>query len=108
VIETDFDHQEPTGGSVLVYPDARPVRLPRFSSFDKLIKPGPEGKVHTTSTPSSFSGPISKSVLVVSNDPERRADEPSSKALVKPFVDVAPPGSTSASRWSKAIRPHRT
>ena len=61
-----------------------------MSSFDKLIKPGTEGKVHTSVDTKSFSGPISKSVLVVSNDPDRPQMNLFVKAIVKPFVDVAP------------------
>jgi hypothetical protein len=38
----------------------------------------------------SFSGPISKSVLVVSNDPDRPQVNLFIKALVKPYVDVLP------------------
>ena len=75
VIETDFMIKN-TGGSDLVITDARPSCGCTVSSFDKLIKPGAEGKVHTSVDTKSFSGPISKSVLVVSNDPGPPADEP--------------------------------
>ena len=89
VIETDFIIHN-VGGSDLVITDARPSCGCTVSSFDKLIKPGAEGKVHTSVDTKSFSGPISKSVLVVSNDPERPQMNLFVKALVKPFVDVAP------------------
>jgi Protein of unknown function (DUF1573) len=89
VIETDFVIKN-TGGSDLVISDARPSCGCTVSNFDKLIKPGAEGKVHASVDTKSFSGPISKSVLVVSNDPDRPQMNLFVKALVKPFVDVAP------------------
>lgn len=89
VIETDFVLKN-TGGSDLIISDARPSCGCTVSSFDKVIKPGAEGKVHTSVDTKSFSGPISKSVLVVSNDPDRPQMNLFVKALVKPFVDVAP------------------
>ncbi|HEY3202366.1 MAG TPA: DUF1573 domain-containing protein [Thermoanaerobaculia bacterium] len=89
VIETDFVLKN-NGGSDLVISDARPSCGCTVSSFDKLIKPGAEGKVHASVDTKSFSGPISKSVLVVSNDPDRPQMNLFVKAMVKPFVDVAP------------------
>lgn len=89
VIETDFLIHN-TGGSDLVITDARPSCGCTVSSFDKVIKPGADGKVHTSVDTKSFSGPISKSVLVVSNDPDRPQMNLFVKAIVKPFVDVAP------------------
>jgi hypothetical protein len=89
VIETDFIIKN-VGGSDLVITDARPSCGCTVSSFDKLIKPGAEGKVHTSVDTKSFTGPISKSVLVVSNDPDRPQMNLFVKALVKPFVDIAP------------------
>ncbi len=89
IIETDFIIRN-TGGSDLVITDARPSCGCTVSSFDKLVKPGAEGKVHTSVDTKSFTGPISKSVLVVSNDPERPQMNLFVKAVVKPFVDVAP------------------
>ncbi len=89
VIEADFIIKN-NGGSDLVISDARPSCGCTVSSFDKVIKPGTEGKVHTSVDTKSFSGPISKSVLVVSNDPDRPQLNLFVKAMVKPFVDVAP------------------
>jgi hypothetical protein len=89
VIESDFIIKN-MGGSDLIISDARPSCGCTVSSFDKVIKPGAEGKVHTSVDTKSFSGPISKSVLVVSNDPDRPQLNLFVKAVVKPFVDVAP------------------
>lgn len=89
IIEADFVIHN-SGSSDLVITDARPSCGCTVSSFDKLIKPGAEGKVHASIDTKSFSGPISKSVLVVSNDPDRPQANLFVKAVVKPFVDVAP------------------
>jgi hypothetical protein len=79
-----------TGGSDLIISDARPSCGCTVASFDKVIKAGGEGKIHSSVDTKSFSGPISKSVLVVSNDPDRPQVNLFIKALVKPYVDVLP------------------
>jgi hypothetical protein len=89
VIETTFVVKN-TGGSDLVISDARPGCGCTVASFDKVIQPGKEGKVVTSVDTKSFSGPISKSVLLVSNDPERGQINLFVKATVKPFVDILP------------------
>jgi hypothetical protein len=89
VIETTFVIKN-NGGSDLVISDARPGCGCTVASFDKVIKPGAEGKVQTSVDTKSFSGPISKSVLLVSNDPERGQINLFIKATVKPFVDILP------------------
>lgn len=89
VIETTFVVKN-GGNADLVISDARPGCGCTVASFDKLIKPGGEGKIQTSVDTKSFSGPISKSVLLVSNDPERGQINLFIKANVKPFVDVLP------------------
>jgi uncharacterized protein DUF1573 len=89
VIETTFVVKN-SGGSDLIISDARPGCGCTVASFDKLIKPGTEGKIVTSVDTKSFSGPISKSLLIVSNDPERPQLNLFIKATVKPFVDVLP------------------
>jgi len=79
-----------TGGSDLVLTDARPGCGCTVASFDKIIKPGEEGKVISHVDTKTFSGPIAKSILVVSNDPDRPQVNLFIKAIVKPFVDVLP------------------
>ncbi len=89
VIETTFVVKN-NGGSDLIITDARPGCGCTVASFDKVIKPGGEGKIMTSVDTKSFSGPISKSVLLVSNDPERGQINLFVKATVKPFVDILP------------------
>jgi hypothetical protein len=79
-----------TGGSDLIITDARPGCGCTVASFDKLVKPGEEGKIVSHVDTKTFSGPISKSILVVSNDPDRPQINLIVKAVVKPFVDVLP------------------
>jgi len=78
------------GGSDLIITDARPGCGCTVASFDKVIKPGEEGKVVSHVDTKTFSGPIAKSILVVSNDPDRPQVNLFIKAIVKPFVDVLP------------------
>src|SRR5688572_23998462 len=79
-----------TGGADLVISDARPSCGCTVASFDRVIKPGAEGKIKSSVDTKSFSGPISKSIVVHSNDPERPQMNLFIKAMVKPFVDVLP------------------
>ena len=50
-----------TGGSDLMISDARPSCGCTVASFDKIIKPGAEGKIQSSVDTKSFSGPISSS-----------------------------------------------
>src|SRR6266545_1050353 len=79
-----------TGGSDLVITDARPGCGCTVASFDKVVKPGEEGKVISHVDTKTFAGPIAKSILLVSNDPDRPQINLFIKAIVKPFVDVLP------------------
>lgn len=78
------------GGSDLIITDARPGCGCTVASFDKVVKPGEEGKIVSHVDTKTFSGPIAKSILVVSNDPDRPQLNLFVKAIVKPFVDVLP------------------
>lgn len=78
------------GDSDLIISDARPSCGCTVASFDKVIKPGAEGKVISSVDTKSFSGPISKSILLISNSPDRPQVNLFIKANVKPFVDVLP------------------
>jgi hypothetical protein len=80
------------GASDLIISDARPGCGCTVASFDKVIKPGAEGKVLSSVDTKNFAGPISKSILLVSNDPDRPQLNLFIKAMVKPYVDVLPTG----------------
>jgi hypothetical protein len=80
------------GGSDLIISDARPGCGCTVASFDKVVKPGGEGKVISSVDTKNFSGPISKSILLISNDPDRPQLNLFIKATVKPFVEAVPTG----------------
>ena len=80
------------GTADLIISDARPGCGCTVASFDKVVKPGAEGKVVSSVDTKNFSGPISKSILLVSNDPDRPQLNLFIKAMVKPFVDILPTG----------------
>jgi hypothetical protein len=60
--------------------------------FDKTIKPGGQGKVVLNVDTKTFQGPISKSALILTDDPERSTVTVFVMANVKPYVDTHPVG----------------
>ena len=75
VIETTFVVKN-NGGSDLVISDARPGCGCTVASFDKVIKPGAEGKVVTSVDTKSFSGPDLEVGAPRLERPRARADQP--------------------------------
>ncbi len=80
------------GKADLTISDVKPSCGCTVSEFDKVIKPGAEGKVTLTVDTKAFSGPISKTALVLTNDPIKPQFTVFLAANVKPFVEVAPWG----------------
>jgi hypothetical protein len=78
------------GSQDLVISEARPSCGCTVASFDKTVKPGQSGKITAAVDTKNFNGPITKSVTVVSNDPENPQLALTIKAIVKPYVEVAP------------------
>lgn len=60
--------------------------------YDKTIKPGAEGKVVLNVDTKTFQGPMSKSALVLTDDPEKAQVTLFVMFNVKPFVDTHPVG----------------
>ena len=60
--------------------------------YDKTIKAGGEGKVVLNVDTKSFQGPISKSALILTDDPEKPQVTVFVLASVKPFVETLPVG----------------
>jgi Protein of unknown function (DUF1573) len=60
------------------------------AEFDKVIKPGATGKVHTVIDTSTFSGPIAKGISVFTNDPDHPQMELTIRAKVEPYIAVKP------------------
>lgn len=60
--------------------------------YDKTIKPGAEGKVVLNVETKTFQGPISKSALILTDDPEKPQVTVFVMANVKPYVETLPVG----------------
>ncbi len=72
--------------------DVKPACGCTVSEYDKVIKPGAEGKITLTIDTKAFQGPIAKSALVLTDDPTTPQFTVFVTAVVKPFVDVLPYG----------------
>ena len=81
-----------TGKADLVISDVKPSCGCTLGKFDKTIKPGDEGKITLTIDTKAFSGPISKTAIVLTNDPTRPQFSLALTAYVKPYVEVFPWG----------------
>jgi hypothetical protein len=82
-IEAVFEVRN-TGPAPLVISEARPSCGCTVATFDREIGPGEAGKIRASVETKNFSGPITKTVTVVSNDPERPQLALTIKADVRP------------------------
>ena len=60
------------------------------AKFDRTIAPGQTGKVNVEVDTATFSGPISKGVTVLTNDPSTPEIELTIRAKAEPFIQVKP------------------
>lgn len=81
-----------TGKADLHITDVKPSCGCTVPEFDRVIKPGAEGKVTLTVDTKNFSGPISKTALLLTDDPTTPQMTLFLSATVKPFVEVLPYG----------------
>ena len=81
-----------TGNADLQIINVQPACGCTVAEFDKVIKPGAIGKVHAVVETAQFSGPISKTITVVSNDPTTPNSMLTMRAVVKPYVEAYPAG----------------
>jgi hypothetical protein len=72
------------GAATLSIREARPACGCTVATFDREIAPGGAGEVHATVDTSRFSGPITKTVSVVTNDPSHPETTLTIKAVVAP------------------------
>ncbi len=79
-----------TGTAPLEITQVRPTCGCTVASFDHTVQPGATGQVVADVDTSAFSGPISKAVLVYSNDPETPQVNLVIKADVRAFIEVRP------------------
>ena len=78
-------------GSVpLEITQVRPTCGCTVADFDKTIAPGATGKINAEVDTTGFTGPISKAVLVYSNDPATPQVNLVVKADVRAFIEVLP------------------
>lgn len=81
-----------TGAADLVLADVRPGCGCTVAEYDKLVKPGAKGRVLLKVETRGFTGPITKSALVLSNDPASPQTSLLVAAVVKPYVEILPTG----------------
>jgi hypothetical protein len=78
------------GSQVLTIKSVRPTCGCTVAEFDKEVAPGKEGWVKAKLDTTAFSGPIVKSVLVISDDPGNPTANLIIKADVQPYLLVLP------------------
>ena len=79
-----------TGKAPLEVTQVRPTCGCTVASFDHTIPPGGTGKITAEVDTTGFSGPVSKAVLVFSNDPATPQVNLVIKADVRAFIEVLP------------------
>lgn len=89
VIDADFDLVN-EGSAPLNIKAVRPTCGCTVADFDRTIAPGATGQIKAKLDTKDFSGPISKSILVMSDDPQNPTVTLVIKADVRPFVEVLP------------------
>lgn len=78
------------GDVTLEITDVHPACGCTVAEFDEQVAPGKEGKINVKLDTSSFTGPLSKSVAVYTNDPDNPQIQLVMKADVKPYIGVLP------------------
>jgi len=78
------------GDETLVIKAVRPTCGCTVADFDREIAPGKTGYVKAKLETQDFSGPISKSILIMTNDPQEPAVTVVIKTDVHPYVEVLP------------------
>ncbi|MEM7480522.1 MAG: DUF1573 domain-containing protein [Acidobacteriota bacterium] len=78
------------GAADLMIVDVRPACGCTIAEFDKTIAPGASGKIHAVLDTTTFAGPISKGITVLTNDPANPRLELAIKADVQPYLFVQP------------------
>ncbi len=78
------------GSAKLLVKAVRPTCGCTVAEFDREVAPGRAGLVKAKVDTSAFTGPITKSILVLTNDPETPTTTLVVKANVKPYLEVLP------------------
>lgn len=88
-VKLDFELKN-AGTAELVIQEVRPTCGCTVASFDAKIAPGATGKVHVELDTVDFSGPIAKTITVLSNDPTSPRLTLTVKAMIEPQVSLHP------------------
>jgi hypothetical protein len=89
VVEVDFKIAN-EGVEPLEIKAVRPTCGCTVADYDREIAPGGEGFVKAKLETKEFSGPISKSILIMTNDPREPTVSVVIKTTVQPLVEVLP------------------
>ena len=88
-VDTAFEIRN-EGTATLEIRSVRPTCGCTVAEFDSEIAPGETGSIRATLDTNRFNGPISKSILVLTNDPATTTMTLVMKANVQPFIEVLP------------------
>jgi len=78
------------GDAKLIVKAVRPTCGCTVADFDREIAPGATGTVKAKLDTKDFAGPISKSILVMTDDPQNPTVTLVIKADIRPFVEILP------------------
>jgi hypothetical protein len=89
VVEANFKLVN-EGTETLVVKAVRPTCGCTVADYDREVSAGGEGWLKAKLDTADFSGPVSKSILVMTNDPQDPTITLVIKAVVKPYIEVLP------------------
>lgn len=78
------------GEGVLEIESVRPACGCTVAEYDETVPAGGTGKVHAVVDTTTFEGPISKSIVVLTNDPANPKLQLAVKATVEPYLFIQP------------------
>jgi hypothetical protein len=88
-VKVDFELRN-EGAAMLLIQNVQPTCGCTVASFDEKIAPGATGKIHAEIDTVDFSGPIAKTITVLSNDPLHPRLSLTIKARVEPQIYTSP------------------
>jgi len=89
VVGMDYElYNEGTG--LLTIKAVRPTCGCTVAEFDKEIPPGGTGTVHAELDTTRYSGPLTKAIIVLSDDPDTPTTRLVIKANIQPYLEVLP------------------
>ncbi len=89
VLEANFQVVN-EGSEVLEIKAVRPTCGCTVADFDRQVAPGKAGMIRAKVDTKEFAGPITKSILVMTNDPDTPTTRLVVKADVQPYLEVLP------------------